>query len=305
MNMLKCSMWAMMVGLTACGGGGGGSGVAGSQPDTGLSALNAVPEAYRAQVRQAKLWEIDVEYAGSNVAKEAFGQTYAKGNEKIDLTPVPLGLHDYPFKDTERYKGVTFTALFDNKTQEIYHQRAFAKDDVRVVEGTLRLYQQPYSVVIGSYMNNFKVNNEPVTLIDAESSFTIENILGLATTKTAIDALNIHAVYRGEAFTAKDKGTLVYNVDFKNRIGSGEITGLGQFGRVVLEKGDIEKFDEFFDSKQAAFGISSTARAEKSNKQMFYGLMFAGPQAEEVSGLVIQRAPEKSAADIIGFGGKR
>ena len=54
MNMLKCSMWAMMVGLTACGGGGGGSGVAGSQPDTGLSALNAVPEAYRAQVRQAK-----------------------------------------------------------------------------------------------------------------------------------------------------------------------------------------------------------------------------------------------------------
>ena len=35
MNMLKCSMWAMMVGLTACGGGGGGgSGVAGSQPGT-------------------------------------------------------------------------------------------------------------------------------------------------------------------------------------------------------------------------------------------------------------------------------
>ena len=58
--MLKCSMWAMMVGLTACGGGGGGSGsgVAGSQPNTGLSALNAVPEAYRAQVRQAKTWQL-------------------------------------------------------------------------------------------------------------------------------------------------------------------------------------------------------------------------------------------------------
>ena len=299
MNMLKCSMWAMMVGLTACGGGGGGSGVAGSQPDTGLSALNAVAEAYRAQVRQAKTWQFEMENEHSIFTAELFDKAYGNKDAEIDLSGLPLGLNDYPYKDTEKAKR-PFTM------DTVFGEQKLKTGDVVTTDGVFRVYQQPYSIVVGNYTTGLQLNDNPrKAWADADADFDITDILGLATTQEAVDALNIQATYRGEAFTAKDRGELVYQVDFKARNGSGEITGLDQFGRIALEKGNIAAMPEWLDMKNVV-GISAAATSEKQGKAG-YTLMFAGPKAEEISGMV-QKYPDWQKQwdeGIIGFGGKR
>ena len=300
MNMLKCSMWAMMVGLTACGGGGGGgSGVAGSQPDAGLSALNAVPEAYRAQVRQAKTWQFEMENEHSIFTAELFDKAYGNKDAEIDLSGLPLGLNDYPYKDTEKAKR-PFTM------DTVFGEQKLKTGDVVTTDGVFRVYQQPYSIVVGNYTTGLQLNDNPrKAWADADADFLITDILGLATTQEAVDALTIQATYRGEAFTAKDRGELVYQVDFKARNGSGEITGLDQFGRIALEKGNIAAMPEWLDMKNVV-GISAAATSEKQGKAG-YTLMFAGSKAEEISGMV-QANPEwqrKRDEGIIGFGGKR
>ena len=300
MNMLKCSMWAMMVGLTACGGGGGGgSGVAGSQPDAGLSALNAVPEAYRAQVRQAKTWQFEMENEHSIFTAELFDKAYGNKDAEIDLSGLPLGLNDYPYKDTEKAKR-PFTM------DTVFGEQKLKTGDVVTTDGVFRVYQQPYSIVVGNYTTGLQLNDNPrKAWADADADFDITDILGLATTQEAVDALNIQATYRGEAFTAKDRGELGYQVDFQARNGSGEITGLDQFGRIALEKGNIAAMPEWLDMKNVV-GISAAATSEKQGKAG-YTLMFAGPKAEEISGMV-QKYPDWQKQwdeGIIGFGGKR
>ena len=299
MNMLKCSMWAMMVGLTACDGGGGGSGVAGSQPTAGLYALSAVPEAYRAQVRQARTWQFEMENEHSIFTAELFDKAYGNKDAEIDLSGLPLGLNDYPYKDTEKAKR-PFTM------DTVFGEQKLKTGDVVTTDGVFRVYQQPYSIVVGNYTTGLQLNDNPrKAWADADADFLITDILGLATTQEAVDALNIQATYRGEAFTAKDRGELVYQGDFKARNGSGEITGLDQFGRIALEKGNIAAMPEWLDMKNVV-GISAAATSEKQGKAG-YTLMFAGSKAEEISGMV-QANPEwqrKRDEGIIGFGGKR
>ncbi len=96
----------MMVGLTACGGGGvvAGAVLQAANLDAGLSALNAVPEAYRAQVRQAKTWQFEMENEHSIFTAELFDKAYGNKDAEIDLSGLPLGLNDYPYKDTEEAK---------------------------------------------------------------------------------------------------------------------------------------------------------------------------------------------------------
>ncbi len=90
MNMLKCSMWAMMVGLTACGGGGWWRWwVAGSQPDTGLSALNAVPEALWGAVAAGEAWQFEMENEHSIFTAELFDKAYGNEDAEIDLSGLP------------------------------------------------------------------------------------------------------------------------------------------------------------------------------------------------------------------------
>jgi hypothetical protein len=210
-----------------------------------------------------------------------------------------LGLNDYPYKDTEKLKSPSSRGT-------VFGEYNLKTGDVITTKAVHRVYQQPYSIVVGSYITDMQLNGEPNRAwADADADFDLTDILGLATTQEAVDALNIQATYRGEAFTAKDRGELVYQVDFKARNGSGEITGLDQFGRIALEKGDIATMPEWLDMKNVV-GISAAATSEKQGKAG-YTLMFAGPKAEEISGMV-QKYPDWQKQwdeGIIGFGGKR
>ncbi len=176
------------------------------------------------------------QYKVSDNAYILDGQSYA-GGEKIDLTAYPNG----------------FTTV--NAT-------------VGGVAGQVKIYQQPYSVVIG---HDF-------------SSFEIKDYVGLNTEVTAIPTTGT-AVYSGSAFSKNETGTLNYTVDFDARTGSGNITGMIAPGTITLDSGAI-----------SGSGITSTANAGAGT----YELQFFGPQAEEIAGKV-----QGLTGGDVGFGGKR
>ena len=171
------------------------------------------------------------------------------------------------------------------------------------------IYNLPYSVVVGDYSGAVEYNNQTGQIF-TDNRLTNLEIKGL---KTPIDALPNEgsATYTGLAFngtigskrverqeeifgsyyTTYDYvdeligGKLYYAVNFADRLGSGNITGLGH--DIVLEQGSIE--DNI---------INSTAR--QSYKSGNYQLGFFGPKAEEISGKV-----SFDNKDVVGFGGTR
>ncbi|QNS16105.1 factor H binding protein domain-containing protein [Mannheimia bovis] len=160
------------------------------------------------------------------------------------------------------------------------------------------VYNQPYSVVIADYSGYVAYNNQTGKIFSDDRISSI-HVRGLKTAEEAIPNEGT-ATYSGKAFNGTirsdydwetgftDKvieGKVTYNVDFNNRIGSGEITGLGD--DVILEQGAI-----------SGTGITSSARQSYRSGQ--YSLDFYGPEAQEIGGKVILEGK-----DTIGFGGTR
>ena len=155
------------------------------------------------------------------------------------------------------------------------------------------VYNQPYSVVLGSYSGNIRYNNQSGAIFNDDRGSSIA-VRGLKTAPDAIPTLG-NATYNGKAFNGTYnssyyggdliEGRLSYDVNFANRTGSGSITGLGD--TITLQKGEISEA-----------GISSTAK--QSYKNGSYLLDFFGKKAEEIAGKVIF-----DGKDTIGFGGTR
>ena len=167
------------------------------------------------------------------------------------------------------------------------------------------IYNQPYSVVLGSYSGNVSYNNSTGALISDDRISNIA-IRGLKTAIEEIPTLG-SATYTGKAFNGSyinkteidysgtfptilttsnlAEGTLNYNVNFTERSGSGSITGLGDV--ISLNQGSI-----------SGTGISSSA--QQAYKNGTYSLDFYGKKAEEVAGKVIF-----NDKDTVGFGGTR
>uniref|UniRef100_A5WCH9 Factor H binding protein-like C-terminal domain-containing protein n=1 Tax=Psychrobacter sp. (strain PRwf-1) TaxID=349106 RepID=A5WCH9_PSYWF len=155
------------------------------------------------------------------------------------------------------------------------------------------VYNQPYSVVIGSYSSWTKGIGSYIFSSGMDSSFTTK---GLKTKADAIPSLG-KANYSGLAFSSEEnpifastsgyykEGLLSYDVDFGSRKGSGTITGLGDV--VELHEGTI-----------SGSGISSLAT--QSYKTGDYSLGFYGKKAEEIVGTIAFEGK-----DTIGFGGTR
>ena len=163
------------------------------------------------------------------------------------------------------------------------------------------VYNQPYSVVLGNYSGQVSYNNSTGALITDNRTSNIA-INGLKTSTDAIPNIG-SATYVGKAFNgtytpgqfdfntftqSKDtikEGQLNYTVNFSDRLGSGQITGLGNV--ISLDQGSI-----------SGTGITSTAK--QLNNTGMYSLDFYGKKAEEIAGKVVF-----NGKDTVGFGGIR
>lgn len=157
-------------------------------------------------------------------------------------------------------------------------------------QGHAVVYNQPYSVVLGSY-GSTKDNSYYIPRYSEDSNITVK---GLKTKADAIPSLGT-ATYSGKAFSrdgnfhqtynTHKEGLLSYDVNFKDRTGTGSITGLGD--TVDLQQGTIS-------------GTGISAIAQQGYKNGNYLLDFYGKKAEEIAGKVVF-----DGKDTIGFGGTR
>jgi len=163
--------------------------------------------------------------------------------------------------------------------------------------GTLLVYQQPYSVVIGATWTQDSGDEfEP----DELNIFDAEDALGFSTPATALSALiaqNAIFTYKGSAFDGQEEATLDYTMNFGQRQGFGSITGFARTGLITLAP------STFFNDGS----ILGEAHIEKApNSENSYELSFFGPNAEELAGEVYDRRDDGllGESEII-FAGKR
>lgn len=154
--------------------------------------------------------------------------------------------------------------------------------EINSVTGIMKLYQQPYSVVIATNLGG---------------TFEVNDYIGLETKTSAIPTTG-SATYTGKAFDrSADSGTLSYTVNFAARTGSGQITNLTtNHGAtpINLNNGSI-----------SGGRISGTATGGSISGSGDYELKFFGPNAEEIAGKVTNIGGSGITNNDIGFAGKK
>ena len=158
--------------------------------------------------------------------------------------------------------------------------------------GESHIYRQNYSLIAGIKPTSYSIQGNG---INKNETISDEDYLTIKGTPTAVLPAAGKATYSGAAFDGKKQGVLNYSVDFNEKTGEGNITGLGE--KVILNKGSITHIDhnnEIDGSRLEGHGIKGS-----SNKGD-YALGFFGANAEEIVGTV-----GDSENDKIGFAGSR
>lgn len=183
-----------------------------------------------------------------------------------------------------------------NQSYELTAQKVGNKGEIKE-SGTARIYKNKYSAVLAAHVDK-ETDNKVSRNVD---KFRVLTVQGDA---TAMDKLPTQGsyLYDGLAFTGKDtSGRLSYFVDFDTRQGSGSILGLGQYGKVDLEKGSIAGL-KAGGAIQGKVGIEGIAKNGNSTSGS-YKLGFFGPKGEEIAG---QAQLKINNQDVnIGFGGRK
>lgn len=155
---------------------------------------------------------------------------------------------------------------------------------INSVAGVMKLYQQPYSVVIAT---DFTSNS---------GVFQVQDYIGLETKLNDIPKTGT-ATYTGKAFDrSTDSGTLSYTVNFGTRTGSGSITNLTTnhgAGPIILNNASI--------SGKTISGSATGSTLGSGD----YELKFFGPNAEEIAGKVTNIGGSGITNNDIGFAGKK
>ena len=190
--------------------------------------------------------------------------------------------------------------LFDvvpaqNKVQEVdtvttARVKAGGDNYELISKGQAHIYRQNYSLIAG-LSERERIEKDPSGIernlgVDDDS---VDFVVKGSTTKIlpAVGKFN----YPGIATNGEKQGALSYTVDFKEKNGKGEITGIGE-NSITLSEAPIKEFshtNEFDNTVIKGQGI------EGSN----YKLGFFGPNAEEIVGAVTQ------GTNSIGFAGSR
>lgn len=104
------------------------------------------------------------------------------------------------------------------------------------------------------------------------------------------------ATYSGVAFDRQDKGNLKYHVDFYEKSGQGEITGLTRFGTITLHKATYAYLDAPFTKNFHNVGEATAA----NGSSLRYTSALYGDKAEEVVGEI-----STPGNNVVGFHGTR
>lgn len=190
--------------------------------------------------------------------------------------------------------------LFDvvpaqNKVQEVdtvttARVKAGGDNYELISKGRAHIYRQNYSLIAG-HSELKRIEKDPSGIernlgVDDDS---VDFVVKGSTTKILPAAGKFN--YTGIATNGEKQGALSYTVDFKEKNGKGEITGIGE-NSITLSEAPIKEFshtNEFDNTVIKGQGI------EGSN----YKLGFFGPNAEEIVGAVTQ------GTNSIGFAGSR
>ncbi|WP_304673738.1 factor H binding protein domain-containing protein, partial [Neisseria polysaccharea] len=210
---------------------------------------------------------IDSTYQVSTLDQKANGGS-------LDLSKVPL-------------KQLTRAAH-----KETVQVRAEGKNFTLTRKGESHIYRQNYSLIAGVKPTSYSMKEDGVNTHEWGEPINDENYLTIKGTPTEVLPTVGKATYSGAAFDGKKQGELNYSVDFKERTGEGNITGLGE--KVVLNKGNITNIDhnnKIDESHLQGYGIQGSSN--KGN----YELGFFGANAEEIVGTVNDGE--------IGFAGSR
>ncbi|HHK5588990.1 TPA: factor H binding protein domain-containing protein [Neisseria lactamica] len=159
-----------------------------------------------------------------------------------------------------------------------------------ISKGRAHIYRQNYSLIAG-LSERERIEKDPSGIernlgVDDDS---VDFVVKGSTTKILPAAGKFN--YTGIATNGEKQGALSYTVDFKEKNGKGEITGIGE-NSITLSEAPIKEFshtNEFDNTVIKGQGI------EGSN----YKLGFFGPNAEEIVGAVTE------GTNSIGFAGSR
>ena len=251
-----------------------------AQPDTPSTQTDgngiAQPDTSSAQTRE-KGWDTykpiwsqskDIPNVGKYNSKTIWlsinNKKYQTGD--IDISHLPLGLN------TLKYES-QFTESEPNQAE-----------DTLTEKGTMRLYKQKYSVIVGnSVETSFSKNQgKPLTLSGNEYGLDDDSPQGQLTPFDQLPQAG-KFTYNGSAFTANEEGQLTYTVDFDKREGSGNISGLNYFGDISLHTGKLQK--NWLGSLKDKDGGQIWGQATSANSHRGeYELNFFGPNAEEIGG---------------------
>ena len=162
------------------------------------------------------------------------------------------------------------------------------------------IYNQKYSVVTGGYHKqdteykefeyyyedgddrNASPHYRYVNRTRTTENYNVNNAQGF---KAPVDKFPLEgkATYTGVAFDAKKQGELTYTVNFAERKGSGEITGLDHIGDITLQEADLYKSASEGNMKIKGIAVVD-AWKDEGGVTGDYNVDFFGPNAEEIAG---------------------
>ena len=287
-SLLKLSIVSTFVlGLAACGGGGGSSGGSGSRPAPSVSSLDSVRPDLRSAVRAAKS---NGTYAdGLDIYGHDFPRHNVR-NGRVLINGTPVDTSTTPPTPTVGFHTYNEQIIFDNNNK---------------ITQTFRLYEQPYSQVLGITNQQYVQDGRP-DMLDTSLDIVFHDVRGLPTASGDLPRGSVH--YEGVAFDNRETGRLVYDIDFARRQGSGSISGLSQYGTVTLDTAPLGTINGMRTGNMV--GVNPTegrATFAATGNRGYYGFGLFGPQAAEMSGIVFDQRPDIHDDDsgVIGFGGAR
>ncbi len=285
-NKMKKLLALLTVALVGCGGGG--------------SNHNAQPESIKRNNNTSSTAQPSTPNLPSNqkLVRIPFDLSYTDEVKSVTLDGSTISsfsvdtLKNQPSNQIIK-KPVTVEVMQDNgKTHSI--------------DGHLSIYKQNYSALIDLdlFYSSEHINDSSYSdfTFDATPVPTVDNLI----------ANKVIANYAGVAYHnyqgGSEDGKLEYTIDFGQRQGWGKITGIsGAAGDITLHQASIKPIST---PMGRVYGIEAGDVSIKGKKNYEYQLGIAGPNAEEVVGLIeakgyIDSSDLLDRSGDIGFIGKR